>query len=96
MQREALHLSLLTLGIFNQKTRNKKEAWRIIGFIPNLDGVSKKKLTLTEKHSDYHSLLNVVFAPLVKLQSYNGIACKMVYNDVLYEVNKSSHFVYMW
>jgi Plavaka transposase len=30
----------LTLGIFNQKTRNKEEAWRIIGFIPNLDGVS--------------------------------------------------------
>jgi Plavaka transposase len=33
----------LTLGIFNKTTRNKEEAWRIIGFIPNLDGVSKKK-----------------------------------------------------
>jgi hypothetical protein len=32
----------ITLGIFSQKTRNK-EVWRIIGFIPNLDGVSKKK-----------------------------------------------------
>jgi Plavaka transposase len=54
----------LTLGIFNQKTRNKEEAWRIIGFIPNLDGVSKNKLTSNEKHSDYHSLLNVLCAPL--------------------------------
>jgi Plavaka transposase len=76
----------LTLGIFNQKTRNKEEAWRIIGFICNLDGVSKKKLTTTEKYSDYHSLLNVVFAPLVKLQSYNGIALKMKYKGVLLEV----------
>jgi hypothetical protein len=76
----------LTLGIFNQKTRNKEEGWRIIGFIPNLDGVSKKKLTSTEKYSDYHSLLNVVFAPLVKLQSYSGIAWKMDYKGVLLEV----------
>jgi hypothetical protein len=37
-----------TLGIFNQKTCKKEEAWRIIGFIPNLDGVSKKKLTYDE------------------------------------------------
>jgi hypothetical protein len=70
----------LTLGIFNQKTRNKEEAWRIIGFVPN------KKLTSTEKYSDYHSMLNAVFAPLVKLQSYNGIASKMDYKGVLLEV----------
>ena len=75
----------LTLGIFNKKTRNKEEAWRISGLIPNLDGVSKKKLTSTEKYSDYHSLLNVVFAPLVKLQSYNGIAWKMNYKGILLE-----------
>jgi hypothetical protein len=42
----------ITQGIFNQKTRNKEEVWRIIGFIPNLDGVSRKKLTSDEKHSD--------------------------------------------
>jgi Plavaka transposase len=76
----------ITLGIFNQKTRNKEEAWRIIGFIPNLDGVSKKILNSDEKHSDYHSLLNVVLAPLAVLQTYNGLAWKMHYNDVLYEV----------
>jgi hypothetical protein len=75
-----------TLGIFNQKTRNKEEAWRIIGFIPNLDGVSKKILTSDEKHSDYHSLLNVVLAPLAGLQTINGLAWKMHYNDVLYEI----------
>jgi Plavaka transposase len=64
----------ITLGIFNQNTRNKEEAWRIIGFIPNLDGVSKKKLTSDEKHSDYHALLNVVLAPLAVLQTNNGLA----------------------
>jgi hypothetical protein len=80
-QREAFTLEpvCLTLGIFKQKTRNKGAAWRIIGFIPNLDGMSKKKLTSNEKDSDYHSLLNVVFAPLVLLQSYNGITWKMDY-----------------
>jgi hypothetical protein len=54
----------ITLGIFNQNPRNKEGAWRIIGFIPNLDDVSKKKSTSDEKHSDYHALLNVVLAPL--------------------------------
>jgi hypothetical protein len=60
--------------------------WRIIGFIPNLDGVSKKKLTYDEKHSDYHALLNVVLAPLAVLQTYNGLAWEMDYNDVLFDV----------
>jgi hypothetical protein len=41
---------------------------------------------LLKKHSDYHSLLNVVLAPLAVLQKYNGLAWKMDYNDVLYDV----------
>jgi Plavaka transposase len=44
----ALEPVCLTLGIAIQKTRNKEEAWRITGFIPNLDGMSKKKLTSDE------------------------------------------------
>jgi hypothetical protein len=48
--------------------------------------VSKKKLTSDEKHSDYHALLNVVLSPLAVLQTYNGLAWKMDYNDVLFEV----------
>jgi hypothetical protein len=48
--------------------------------------VSKKKLTSDEKHSDYHALLNVVLAPLAVIQTYNGLAWKMDYNDVMFEV----------
>jgi hypothetical protein len=58
--------------------------WRIIGFIPNLDGVSKKKLM--KKHSDYHALLNVVLAPMALLQTYNGLAWKRDYNGILFDV----------
>jgi hypothetical protein len=76
----------ITLGIFNQKNRNKEEALSIFGFILNLDGVSKKILTSDEKNSDYNSLLNVALAPLAVLQTYNGLTWKMDYNDVLYEV----------
>jgi hypothetical protein len=57
----------ITLGIFNQRTRNKEEEWRIIGFIPSLDDVSKKKMTSDRKHSDYHSFLNVVLVQLAAL-----------------------------
>jgi hypothetical protein len=46
----------ITRGIFNQKTRNKEEARRNIGFIPNLDGVSKKILTSDEKLCWHHWL----------------------------------------
>jgi hypothetical protein len=60
-----------------------------------MDGVSKKKLTSTEKHSDYQSLLTVVFAPLVKLQSYNGIAWKMNYKGILLEVILKIHILFI-
>ena len=78
---------MMTLGIFNKYTRNRENAWRTIGFIPNLDNVSNENLTADDKADDYHALLKVILAPLVDLQNEeNVIEYVFDYNGVLYPV----------
>jgi hypothetical protein len=77
----------VTLGIFNQQTRNREEAWRIIGFIPSSANIANKQLSSDEKQSDYHSMLNVVLSPLAQLQSFKGLAWKIQYNEMMYDVS---------
>ncbi|WP_288992458.1 hypothetical protein [uncultured Marinobacter sp.] len=74
------HLSLepvwFTLSIFNQKTRNRPEAWRPLGYIPNIGLMSKAESTHAIKSSAkvqlYHDILTQIFGSLVELQGNEG------------------------
>ena len=76
----------LTLGIFKKEIRRKENAWRIIGFVPSTDTIANSKLDSNEKQSDYHSMMNVVLAPLCFMQSFQGISFQMKYNQRLFDV----------
>ena len=76
----------LTLGIFNQDTRNKEDSWRIVGFIPSTNQISNQKLQSYEKQIDYHAMLEVILAPLIQIQKTNGIAWDLSYGSKIYNV----------
>ncbi len=77
----------MTLGIFNATTRNKESAWRIIGFIPSSSTITGRKLTSSQKRSDYHAMLQVVLAPLEQLQKCHGLAFDMTYKNTKLSVS---------
>jgi hypothetical protein len=71
-----VHLSLepvyFTLSIFNKKTRNRPEAWRPLGYIPNIGLMSKAESTHAMKSLAKvqlcHDILSKIFGSLVDLQ----------------------------
>jgi hypothetical protein len=74
------HLSLepvyFMLSIFNQKTRNRPEAWRPLGYIPNIGLMLKAESTHAMKSSVkvqfYHDIFSKIFGSLVDLQVKEG------------------------
>ncbi|NJO65564.1 MAG: hypothetical protein HC836_47990 [Richelia sp. RM2_1_2] len=76
-----------TLGIFNQATRNRDDAWRIIGYVPSSDLYATKGTSSSQKYQDYHAILCVIFANLVKLQAAKGLAWELDFNGTKYNVN---------
>ena len=63
---------MFTLGIFNREFRNKPEAWRPLGFIPNLDHLAPHAKT-EERQADYHYLLRILLSEMVSFQRLDGI-----------------------
>ena len=63
---------MFTLGIFNKEFRNKPEAWRPLGYLPNLDHVAVHDTTL-KKQMDYHYLCRILLSELVAYQELDGI-----------------------
>jgi hypothetical protein len=54
--------------MFNRKTRNKPQAWRPLGYIPNLGLQSKAESAHEEaKIKLYHDVLRKILAPLGQL-----------------------------
>jgi hypothetical protein len=88
------HLSLepvyFTLTMFNRKTRNKPQAWRPLGYIPNLGLQSKAESAHAMKKEDkiqlYHDVLRKILAPLGKLQDEGGLPFCLHYNGVSHHV----------
>ena len=80
--RNKLEVLMYTLGIFNQKTRNKPTSWRVAGYIPdptncnsgehNDNDVSHVKKAV-EKRIDYHEMLSFILNDFVKLEQSDGI-----------------------
>ena len=75
-QRYGLEPVIFTFGIFRRHVRNRPEAWRILGFIPDLEAKSsavKKKATQTQATKglscrNYHKCLSVVLESFKRTQ----------------------------
>jgi hypothetical protein len=88
------HLSLesvyFTLTMFNCQTHNKPQAWRPLGYIPNLGLQSKAKSTHALKKEEriklYHDVLRKILAPLGKLQDEGGLLFCLHYKGVEHHV----------
>ena len=88
------HLSLepvyFTLSIFKQKTRNRPEAWRPLGYIPNIGLMSKAEsahgMKSLAKVQLYHDILTKIFRPLAELQSKGGLPYQLHYRGKVYNV----------
>jgi hypothetical protein len=88
------HLSLepvyFTLSIFKQKTRNRPDAWRPLGYIPNIGLMSKAESTHAMKSSSkvqlYHNILTQIFRSLVDLQRKGGLPYQFHYQGKVYNV----------
>jgi hypothetical protein len=71
-------ISLLNqLFHFNQQTQNGPEALRPLGYILNLEQISKAKRTLAMKsaesfHLYWHDILSLIFGSLVEIQGREG------------------------
>jgi hypothetical protein len=86
------HLSLepvyFTLSIFNQKTRNNPQAWRPLGYIPNIGLMSKAEsrhsMTSSQKVQFYHDILGHILAPLVQLQQADAMPLPLLYHGKHY------------
>ena len=65
-----LHPLVLTLLIFNQKTRNLSMAWRTLAYIPNFDSLfDSKDYNVEMKHNDFHFCLRYLLSGLETLLS---------------------------
>ena len=74
----------LTHGLINRATRNKTEAWRPLGYVKNQGVLPKVKSSL--KAQDYHFMMDAILESLVKLQETGGIAWRLKYKGVEYDV----------
>jgi hypothetical protein len=88
------HLSLepvcCTLSLFKQKTRNRPEAWRPLGYVPNIGLMSKAESThaikSVAKVQLYHDILSKIFRELGELQSKGGFPYQFFYRGKSYNV----------
>ena len=79
MGRKSLEPVSFTLGIFNQTTRNRVPAWRVLGYVPNVEKTTtiqyskmKNGSTYWKKHH-YHQMLQCIFSQVKNIQSRGGI-----------------------
>ena len=75
---------LITLGIFNRETRNRTDAWRPIGFVPNMDLLELSKNT-TEKMSDYHVIVEYIMSKFYDMQGKKGFRWQFTYRGKKYD-----------
>ena len=66
----SLHPVVMTLMIYNRKTRNLEMTWRTIGYLPNFNEMKgTKNLTPEQKLNDFHYILRYILNGIEKLQS---------------------------
>ena len=63
---------MFTLSIFNRSFRNHHQAWRCMGYIPNIDQMAPHA-SADDKQADYQLCLRVLLSELVVCQNLGGI-----------------------
>jgi hypothetical protein len=80
-----------TLGIWNVATRNKAEAWRPLGYIPNLYLLSKNenkfRMNSLEKLQMYKGILDAMLASVVKLHAAEVMVQSLLKSSLMVEEN---------
>ena len=64
-----LHPVTMTFMMYNRQTRNLERAWRTLGYMPNLQGMTgTKSMSSESKLSDYHFVLKFILSGIENLQ----------------------------
>ncbi len=64
-----------SLLMFNRKTRNQVNSWRLLGYLPNLGKLpGPKSYSPEEKAHDYHYCLNHILQQVKNLHKSDGVA----------------------
>ena len=63
---------MFTTALFKRHFRNQHEAWRPLGFIPNLDLLAPHAKA-EDKQQDYHFCLRIIFSELAAYQKLGGL-----------------------
>jgi predicted RNase H-like HicB family nuclease len=67
-QRYSLEPWLFTLALFRRSVRENPDAWRYLGFIPDLHTIATKGMTPEEKMDLYHRVLEAILEEVLELQ----------------------------
>jgi hypothetical protein len=84
-----------TISLFKRSTRNKSQAWRSLGSIPNFKRVDHK--SADEKIINYHQLMSILLDDTHTLQSTcSGVLCPLMYkkNSTWFDSNHTN-FVFL-
>lgn len=86
--RKSLEPVSFTIGFLNRSTRNKPSAWKLLGYIPNIEKCSKlkykdkfKSSASVAKKRHYHEVLKTILEPLKNVQSNGGIKLTLPFID---------------
>ena len=71
---------MFTLGIFNRSFRNQNQAWRPLGYLPNLDQLALHQ-TAEKKHQDWHHCLRIILSELASHQRAGGIDWRFAFGE---------------
>ena len=85
--RKSIEPVAFTLGIFNRKTRHSSSAWRVLGYIPDIEKTThlnhkdlSKEVQLEDrnlKKLHYHQMLQCILSDVHIIQQSNGIKMKL-------------------
>ena len=86
-----LHPVVMTLLIYNRKSRNSSMSWRTIGYIPNFnEHFGNKRYTPEQKMCDYHYCLRYILNGIEKIQAIHHLKwqfCFTKYPNKVYNRN---------
>ena len=86
--RKSLEPIAYTLGIFKRHIRNTISAWRLLGYIPNVEKTTSldyysfgnKKGNMLKKHH-YHDMIRVILSSLKGIQKHGGILVNLPFGQ---------------
>lgn len=76
---------MYTTGLYNREFRNQPEAWRPMGYLPNLDHLAPRA-DAKKKLNDYHFCLKIILSEMIEYQKLGGIEWTMMLDGRMQEV----------